>query len=421
MAQRLSFHSCILSVVTMKTEQPTLGRRGTLFLLVSLGAFPPLTMDLYLPALPQMTETFATTQTMVNLTLASYMIAFALGILFWGPLSERTGRKPILITTLAIYIVASVLCALSFSIEYLIGFRILQGLAGGGAAVVGTTIVKDQFDDRERERVMAVMMSLVIVAPMIAPVLGAFLLNIASWHMMFVALALFASMVFVLVLFYRETLEKKSTGPLYQSWVRLAVVLWNPRFAYLLLVFAAAPMSLMSFLGIAAYVYVDGFGMSEQAFSFIFAFNAACAAMGPMLYLRLSRYIKVETIVQGCFAIIGLAGVTMVIAGSLSAWVFAAVAAINTIAVIVVRVPGANLLLDQQTQDTGSAAALIQFSATLMGAVGIQLVSADASADALIQRYGVLLAVIGVFCTVLWALVRKRSFVADKVIRSKEA
>ncbi|WP_424927905.1 multidrug effflux MFS transporter [Amaricoccus tamworthensis] len=395
----------------MNIAQPALGRRGTIFLLISLGAFPPLTMDLYLPALPHMAETFATTQGMVNLTLAAYMVAFAVGILFWGPLSERTGRKPILLVTLILYIVASVLCALSSEIEFLIGFRVLQGLAGGGVAVTGTTIVKDQFDGRERERVMAVMMSLIIIAPMVAPVLGAFLLKIASWHMMFVALAVFATFTFGLVLFYRETLAEKSTGPIHKSWLRLGVVLANPRFALLLLIFASAPMCLLSFLGIAAYVYVDGFGMTEQEFSFIFAFNAACATLGPVLYLRLSSLIRVQTVIQFCFATIVLAGVAMLTVGALSPWLFAAVAALNTIAVIVVRVPGANLMLEQQARDTGSAAALIQFSATFMGAIGIQILSARP--DDLIHSYGIFLVTIGTMCTVLWALVRNKPFVTQ--------
>lgn len=86
----------------MKVNQPILGRKGTLLLLVVLGAFPPLTIDLYLPAMPQMAGTFATSHGLVNLTLGAYMAAFAIGILFWGPLSERTGRRPILFAALAI-------------------------------------------------------------------------------------------------------------------------------------------------------------------------------------------------------------------------------------------------------------------------------------------------------------------------------
>jgi DHA1 family bicyclomycin/chloramphenicol resistance-like MFS transporter len=366
-----------------------------------------------------MTSTFATSQSMVNLTLAAYMFAFAFGLLVWGPLSERTGRKPILVTAMLIYIAASLLCAMVNQIEYLIGFRILQGIAGGGVTVVGTTLVKDLFDGRERERVMAVVMSLVIIAPMIAPVLGAFLLKIASWHMMFVALAAFASFVLVIVLLYKETLPEKSTGPLYKSWVRLGVVALNPKFSYLLLIFSLVPMCLMSFLGVAAYVYVDEFGMSEQGFSFIFAFNAACAVFGPVLYLRMSRVIRVETIIQACLSAIVFAGLAMLVVGSVSPWIFAAVAAFNTVAVIVVRVPGANLLLDQQTHDTGSAAALIQFSGTIMGAIGIQVVSAHP--DDLINSYGTLLIVVGIFCSVLWLLVRNRPFVADKVVTTVDA
>lgn len=386
-----------------------------MLLLIVLGAFPPLTMDLYLPALPQMAETFATSRAMVNLTLGAYMVAFAVGMLFWGPLSERTGRRPILFAALALYIVASLLCAVAFNVEVLTAFRILQGLAGGGITVIGTTIVKDLFDGREREKVMATVMSLVIVAPMVAPVLGAFLLKVASWHAMFVALALFACGATGLVALYQETLEEKSTGPLLKSWARLGSVLKNPRFAYLLLIFSMVPMCLMAFIGIAAYVYIDGFGMSEQAFSFIFAFNAVCATLGPVLYLRLSRDIPVQNVILGSFLVVVLGGVAMLLFGGSSPWIFAALAGVTTVAVIILRIPGANLLLDQQSRDTGSAAALIQFSGTIMGAVGIQIVSSS-SLD-LIRNYGVLLTIIGSVCATLWILVQKRSFVADKVPR----
>ncbi|GAA6201419.1 multidrug effflux MFS transporter [Aquicoccus sp. SU-CL01552] len=395
----------------MNIEQPRLGRRGTLFLLIVLGAFPPLTMDLYLPALPQMADTFSTSHAMINLTLGAYMVAFAVGMLFWGPLSERTGRKPILFAALAIYIASSLLCAVASRVEGLIAFRILQGLAGGGVTVIGTSIVKDLFDGREREKVMATVMSLVIIAPMVAPVLGAFLLRVASWHAMFVVLALFGCIAAGLVTLYRETVVERSTAPILKSWNRLGVVLKNPRFAYLLLLFSLVPMCLMAFLGSAAYVYIDGFGLSEQAFSFIFSFNAICAALGPTLYLRMSRYIRVQSIIFGCFVVVICAGAAMLLFGSLSAWIYAAVAAMTTIAVIIVRVPGANLLLDQQTKDTGSAAALIQFSGTLLGAAAVQIVSAN-SHD-LIRNYGLLLIAIGITCATLWLIVRDRSFVTD--------
>lgn len=380
-----------------------------------LAALPPLTMDLYLPALPQMAETFSTGRGMVNVTLGAYMVSFAIGMLFWGPLSERSGRKPMLFVTLGIYVAASLLCALSTGIDALIASRVLQGLAGGGVTVIGTTIVKDLFDGRERERAMAVIMSLVLIAPMIAPVLGAFLLRIASWQAMFVALAAFGCAATVLVALYRETLEERSTGSLPNAWGRLGTVLRNPRFTCLLLIFSLAPMSLTAFIGVAAYIYIDDFGLSEQAFSFIFAANAACAALGPVLYLRLSRVMPVRRIILGCFAVLIAGGTAVLLVGSLSPWSFALLAAVSTVAVIVVRVPGANLLLEQQSRDTGSAAALIQFCGTIMGAIGIQIVSIG-SHD-LVRNYGVLLILMGTVCAASWMAVQHRPFVADKLFR----
>jgi DHA1 family bicyclomycin/chloramphenicol resistance-like MFS transporter len=201
----------------------------------------------------------------------------------------------------------------------------------------------------------------------------------------------------------------------WRSWNRLGVVLKNPRFASLLFLFSLVPMCLLAFIGIAAYVYVDRFGLSEQAFSFVFAFNALCAMSGPTLYLRLSRIIPVRSIILGCFVVIFAAGGAMLIFAGQSPWLFAAFAAVTTVSVIILRVPGANLLLDQQAKDTGSAAALIQFSGTMMGATAVQLVSINS--DDLIRNYGLLLVVIGGICAVLWLLVRSRPFVDDNLSR----
>ncbi len=109
----------------------------------------------------------------------------------------------------------------------------------------------------------------------------------------------------------------------------------------------------------------------------------------------------------------------MLFVGSLSPWFFAALAAMLTVAVIIVRVPGANLLLEQQSRDTGSAAALIQFCGTAMGAIGIQIVSAN-SQD-LTRNYGILVIVIGTICAVLWTFVQHRPFVADKLFQPSRA
>ncbi|MGR5064993.1 multidrug effflux MFS transporter [Photobacterium sp. DNB22_13_2] len=399
----------------MKKSQPILGKSGTLFFLVIISAFPPLTIDLYLPALPQMVNVFNTDQSMVNLTLSSYFITYAVGLLFWGPLSEKFGRKPILFVGISGYIVASILCAMAGSIEQLIGARILQAFAGSAITVVATAIVKDLFDGREREKIMATIMSLVIIAPMVAPVLGAFLLKIASWRMMFVTLAAFGVFASLLAFCYKETLEAKYDGSILRSWSRLGVVLKNPRFVALLAIFSIAPMTLMAFLAAGSYIYINGFGLTEQQFSYAFAFNALCASLGPTIYMKLSRLIPVQKIITLCFFLLATAGVLTITIGHLSPIVFACIAAPATLMVITMRVPGTNLMLDQQDQDTGSAVALIQFCAMICGSLGMFLVSTRP--DSLIENLGIIQLIVGITGGFLWLLARNRPFVTNNLVR----
>ncbi|PMH23702.1 hypothetical protein BCU71_11025 [Vibrio lentus] len=384
-----------------------------LFFLVIISAFPPLTIDLYLPALPQMVEVFNTDQSMVNLTLSSYFVTYAVGLLFWGPLSEKFGRKPILLIGIASYMVASVLCAMTNSIEQLIGARIFQAFAGSAITVIATAIVKDLYDGREREKIMATIMSLVIIAPMVAPVFGAFLLKIASWRMMFVTLAIFGAFASVLALCYRETLESKYQGSIFRSWGRLAVVMKNRSFIKLLVIFSITPMALMGFLAAGSYIYINDFGLTEQQFSYAFAFNALCASFGPTLYMKLSYRISVQKVISGCFALLAIAGIFTLTIGDLSPWFFMFIAAPATLMVIIMRVPGTNLMLNQQDHDTGSAVALIQFFSMICGSLGMVLVSIRP--DTLIENLGFIQLSVGILGGLMWLMVRNKEYVTKKL------
>ena len=397
----------------MKKPQPVLGKTGMLFFLVIISAFPPLTIDLYLPALPQMVEVFNTDRSMVNLTLSSYFVTYALGLLFWGPLSEKFGRKPILLIGIASYMVASVLCAMTNSIEQLIGARIFQAFAGSAITVIATAIVKDLYDGREREKIMATIMSLVIIAPMVAPVFGAFLLKIASWRMMFVTLAIFGAFASALALCYRETLETKYQGSMFRSWGRMGVVMKNRSFIKLLVIFSITPMALMGFLAAGSYIYIDHFGLTEQQFSYAFAFNALCASFGPTIYMKLSYKISVQKVISGCFALLAIAGIFTLTIGDLSPWFFMFIAAPATLMVIIMRVPGTNLMLNQQDHDTGSAVALIQFFSMICGSLGMVLVSIRP--ESLIENLGFIQLSIGTLGGLMWLMVRNKEFVTNKL------
>jgi len=402
----------------LKQKQPILGEKGTLLFLVVISAFPPLTIDLYLPALPTMMAVLETTQTLVNLTLSSYFVTYAVGLLFWGPLSEKFGRKPILLLGISLYVIASLCCALSNSVEALIFSRIFQAFGGSAVTVVATAIVKDLYDGREREKIMATIMSLVIIAPMIAPVLGAFLLAAYSWHMMFVALAIFGALSGLFACCYKETLVVRYKGSILRSWGRLGTVLKNTHFVSLLAIFSIVPMALMSFLAAGSYIYINDFGLTEQEFSYAFSFNAFFASFGPTIYIKLSKYMSVERIISGCFALLMVCGVLTYTVGQLSPWIFAFIAAPATLCVIAMRIPATNLMLDQQDTDTGSVVAIIQFSSMIFGALGMTLVSIRP--ESLIENLATIQFTIGLLGGSLWLLVKTKSYVSDKLIRATD-
>ena len=397
----------------MKPQQTLLGKRGTLVFLALISAFPPLSTDLYLPALPQMVEALSSTHTQVNMTLSMFFLCFAVGLLFWGPLSEKFGRKPILLTGVMVYIVASLLCSFVLQIEQLIVARMFQAFGGSAGTVVATAVVKDLYEGREREKVMATIMSMVIIAPMVAPVLGAFLLKIASWRALFLVLAGAGVVAVLFSLLFQETLQNRYEGSILRSWGRLGVVLKNPGFSCLLGIFSLVPLAMMAFLAAASYIYISEFGLSEQQFSFFFAFNAACAMGGPVLYMRASKYFPAPAIISVCFFLLMCCGLIVTIAGHLSPWLLAFTVAPATVAIITMRVPGTNLMLEQQKHDAGSASALINFFSMIMGSLGMFLVSL--SPHHLIESLGIIECSVGLAGGVLWLLVHNRSFVRDNL------
>ncbi len=395
--------------INLISKQNIPRRKGALAFLALISAFPPLSTVLYLPALPQMVEALDTTQTSVNMTLSMFFLFYSVGLLFWGPLSEKFGRKPILLSGLTIYVVASLFCAFSQHVEQLIAGRIIQALGGSAATVVATAIVKDIYSGREREKVMATIMSMVIIAPMVAPVLGALLLKYTSWRTIFLMLAAIGAITLLGGMLFRETLSDKFTGSVIGSWYRLLVVLKNLGFSSLLLIFSLAPIALMAFLASASYIYIDGFGLTEGQFSLFFAFNATCAMVGPTIYMRMRRHIEPKLIVTVCFTLIAVCGVVVSVFGHISPWWFALSVGPVTMAVIAVRVPGTHLMLEQQDEDTGSASALINFFAMFMGSMGMQLVTLWPGT--LITNLGYIQIGVGMVCSILWLLCRNRPFI----------
>ncbi len=394
----------------MHKKQRFFGDRSIIAMLALLSAFPPLSTDLYLPALPHVMEEFNAGQTLVNLSLSLFLISFSLGILIWGPISEKYGRKPILLTGLVLYTLSSAVCAMSTNVTTLIVARIFQGFGGGAGSAVATAMVKDMYTGRKRESVLAVVMAMVIVAPVVAPVAGAQILKFVSWHAIYWILAGVGLFSFCLSLILDEPLETRYPGSVFHALGRLGVVMKNPGFSILLMLFSMVSLPIMTFIGASAFIYIQGFGMDEQTYSYFFGLNALGALAGPLTYIQISRWFSPGNIISGSFACMALSGSFIFMQGSASPFLFAPGMLATTLACSLMRPPSANLLLSQQDEDTGSAAALINFMAMFMGSLGMFLISLKAVED-LIPSLGLIQITIGVVCSGLWLIIRKRSFI----------
>jgi DHA1 family bicyclomycin/chloramphenicol resistance-like MFS transporter len=356
-----------------------------------------------------MAKFFGVSTDLANLTLILFFVFFAAGTLFWGPQSDRYGRRPVLLIALLIYSAASFLCAGSADIYQLILFRILQALGGSGAFAVATAIIKDVYDSRNRETILALVQSMVLISPMAAPVLGALLLSFTSWRGVFLILGGIGLLALAGSIALQETAEKRPADMEGQAWRRLSKVARNPGFASLLLIFSLLSVSSMAFIASSSYIYIDGFGLSEQVYSYYFAFNALGMITGPMIYLRLARRVPRRSIIKFGFAVISASGLLIALFGGSRPSAFALVLLPATVMSSCIRTPGANLMLEQQDEDTGSASALMSCFGILMGSVGMTIISLSWSNT--IRVLGMMNILTGSTCLALWLLLSNKPFI----------
>jgi DHA1 family bicyclomycin/chloramphenicol resistance-like MFS transporter len=266
---------------------------------------------------------------------------------------------------------------------------------------VATAIVKDVYRGRRRESTLAAIQSMTVISPAVAPMLGALLLNLTSWRGTFWAQAGLGVLVVALTLAFQETLQTRNTGSPLASLRRLGVVLKHRTFAYLLLIFSPVSIFAMAFVSSSSYVYQETFGVSSQVFSYFFALFAVGLAIGPVIYIRLSRSWRRTSIVTGCFVVIALGGVLILLVGGLGPWAYILAVLPSSIALSCMRPPAVYLMLDQHEADAGSVSALMSSSHMVMGSIGMVLVSLPFLGGR-VEILGVLTVAVGLLSGGLW-------------------
>ena len=184
-------------------KQKYLGKAGLVLFITLMNMFIPLSTDLYLPALPSMSEILDAPTALTNLTLVAFFFFYAVGTLFWGPMSDKYGRKKILTVGAVLYTAASMLCALAPDVYVLIGARVAQGIGAGAITAVSMALIKDCYSGKTRESILAVVQTVAGLAPMLAPVVGAFLLKFTDWRGSFWLLTVAGLACLVLSILYQ--------------------------------------------------------------------------------------------------------------------------------------------------------------------------------------------------------------------------
>jgi DHA1 family bicyclomycin/chloramphenicol resistance-like MFS transporter len=387
------------------------GRQRLRLVLVlgSLIAIGPLTIDMYLPALPSIVADLQTTSAAVQLTLTGTLAGLALGQLLIGPLSDAVGRRAPLLAGMILHVIASVLCVIAPSVALLGALRVLQGLGAAAASVVALAVVRDLFSGAAFARLLSRLLLVMGAAPILAPTLGSALLRWADWREVFVALAGFGVLLVVVAsLGLRETLpvERRRSGGVLGT-VRVYGSLFRDRtFVGLVLVAGLAMAALFAYVAGSSFVLQNQYGLDEQEFGVAFGAGAVGLIIATQANVRLLRRyspqrILVTALAVGTtaglallgFAVTGFGGLATVLA---SLWVVLAAAGL--------ALPNAPALaLSRHGEAAGTAAALlgaVQFgvgalAAPLVGMLGTGSVAmAVVVAGGMVAAMAVLLVVV---------------------------
>ncbi len=271
-----------------------------LAILTLLVAFGPLSTDLYLPSLPGLATVFRADVATVQLTLSLFLLAFAVAQLFYGPLSDRFGRRPVVLTGIAIFTLASLLCATATSIEELIAARVLQAIGACSGPVLGRAIVRDLFEREQAATMLAAMATAMSIAPAVGPVLGGFLEAHLGWQASFLTLAAIGAVAFSSMwVGAPESNRHRDPSALAPAQLlgRYAQLLRSRTYVGYVMVCGCGYGGLFCFISGSAPTFITGFGVSPQTFGFLFAFIVVGFAIGALLSTRLTRRLGVDRMI----------------------------------------------------------------------------------------------------------------------------
>jgi DHA1 family bicyclomycin/chloramphenicol resistance-like MFS transporter len=375
-------------------KEPGTGERVkfivVLGLLVAIG---PLTIDMYLPSLPAITDGMQTTAAAVQLTLTGTLAGLALGQLFIGPLSDAVGRRKPLIIGILVHIAASLLCMIAPNITVLGTLRILQGLGTAAASVVATAVVRDKFSGNTAAKVFSRLLLVMGVAPILAPTLGSQVLRLTDWRGVFATLAILGVvLLFVAIFALPETLPpaRRRNGGVAGTLRDYRALLRDRNFLGLIFVAGFTLSAILAYVAGSSFVYQDQYGLSQQQFGVVFGLGAAGLIAASQLNVRLLSRYSPQRIVAGALigGSVGAAALVVFAATGFGGLVAIVLPLCVVLAAAGLALPNAPALaLNRHGDAAGTAAALlgaVQFGVGAVIAPAVGALGATALAMAVV-------------------------------------
>ncbi|MFA7083117.1 MAG: multidrug effflux MFS transporter [Arcobacteraceae bacterium] len=271
--------------------------KGFVFILAMLTAITPLAIDLYLPSFTQIAEHFYTSIDQIEITLSIFLLGFALGQLLGGPLSDRYGRKIFIFSGLIVYIIFSFSISFATSVEQLWIFRFFQAIGGGFAVVNTTAIIRDVYHGKEGAIIFSIVSMIIMIAPMLAPVIGAVILYFLNWHYIFIFLTIYGLILLYFVTKLPETSPKIKSGKMFSNYI---VILKNPTAMLLILASGFSFSGLFIYITKASFIYMEYFELDLIFFSLFFSTNVVSLMLFSKLNIKLlEKYSSIRLFISG--------------------------------------------------------------------------------------------------------------------------
>lgn len=349
-----------------------------ILILGTLSATGPLSIDLYLPALPQMMRQFQTSTSLIQLSLTACLLGLAFGQLIAGPLSDHYGRKKPLLAGFLVFAVASFLIALTHSVAMLIVMRFIQGLAGASGQVLSRAVARDLFSGHALTNFYAILNAVNGVFPIIAPIIGGFMIQFVPWEAVFILLGVIGLVLSGLIIIgIPETLkqENRLRGPIFATFKSFGTLVEMPGFMRNVIITGLIYGCLFSYISASTFIYQRLFHLSAQTFSLIYALNGLGIVIGSGLPSRINRLSEVSQMKIGMLII--LLDSLMLLIGSWLRFSLMTVAVLLWVLVFFIGMLltlTTSIIMNQTPQNAGSASALVGLSQNAFGGVSSPLV-----------------------------------------------